>query len=49
VCSSDLPHVGHGVLRSDRCAVDIALDFINAPLSKPDGSCISRTRAIEFD
>ncbi|MCY4064335.1 MAG: alpha/beta fold hydrolase [Chloroflexi bacterium] len=44
-----LPHVGHGVLRSDRCAVDIAVDFINAPLSEPDSSCIARTRAIEFD
>lgn len=44
-----LPHVGHGVLRSDRCAIDIALDFINAPLSEPDSSCIARTRAIVFD
>lgn len=44
-----LPHVGHGVLRSDRCAVDIAVDFINEPFSEPDSSCIARTRAIEFD
>ncbi len=44
-----LPHVGHGVLRSDLCAVDIALDFINHPLSEPDSSCIARTRPIEFD
>ena len=43
------PHVGHGVLRSDRCAVDIAVDFINAPLSEPDSSCIADTRPIEFD
>lgn len=44
-----LPHVGHGVLRSDRCAVDIAVDFINAPFSEPDSSCIAETREIEFD
>ena len=44
-----LPHVGHGVLRSDRCAVDIALEFINAPLSQPDGGCIADTRAIVFE
>ncbi|MCY3833710.1 MAG: alpha/beta fold hydrolase [Chloroflexi bacterium] len=44
-----LPHVGHGVLRSERCAVYIAVDFINAPLSEPDSSCIADTRPIEFD
>lgn len=43
-----LPHVGHGVLRSDRCAVDIALDFINAPHSEPDSGCIAQTQPIAF-
>ncbi len=43
-----LPHLGHGVLRSDRCAVDIALDFINAPLNEPDSSCIAETQPIAF-
>ena len=44
-----LPHVGHGVLRSDRCAVRIAVEFIDEPLREPDSSCIADTRAIEFD
>ena len=44
-----LPHVGHGVLRSDRCAVRIAVDFINAPGSEPDSSCIADMPALEFD
>ena len=44
-----LPHVGHGVLRSDRCAVDIAVDFISEPLVEPDSKCIAETREIEFD
>ncbi len=44
-----LPHVGHGVLRSDRCAVRIAKAFISDPASKPDSSCIAATRAIDFD
>ena len=43
-----LPHVGHGVLRSDRCAVDIAVAFINTPLSEPDSSCIAQTQPIIF-
>lgn len=44
-----LPHVGHGVLRSDRCAVDIALDFINHPDEEPDVRCIDETTPIEFN
>lgn len=44
-----LPHVGHGVLRSDGCAVDIAVAFINAPHSQPDSACIARTRPIAFE
>ncbi len=42
------PHVGHGVLRSDRCAVDIAVAFINAPLREPESSCIAETPPIVF-
>lgn len=44
-----LPHVGHGVLRSEDCAVRIALAFINEPLNEPDSSCITETRAIAFE
>ena len=44
-----LPHIGHGVLRSHRCAVDIALAFIDEPLTEPDSSCIESIRAIEFE
>ncbi len=43
-----LPHVGHGVLRSDECAVEIAVAFIEDPLSGPDSSCIAETKEIEF-
>ena len=43
-----LPHVSHGVLRSDDCAVRIAVAFIDDPLREPDNSCIADTAAIEF-
>lgn len=43
------PHVGHAVLGSDRCAVEIAVAFINAPLREPDSSCIAETQPIAFD
>lgn len=44
-----LPHVGHGVLRSDRCAVRIAKAFIAKPLDEPDSSCIATTRPLDFN
>ena len=44
-----LPHVGHGVLRSDDCAIEIALAFIGEPLREPDSSCIAEMPAIDFD
>ena len=44
-----LPHVGHGVLRSDRCAVRMAKAFIADPAAEPDSSCIANTRAIDFE
>lgn len=44
-----LPHVGHGVLRSHRCAVRIALAFINEPLMEPDSSCLTAIRPLEFE
>ncbi len=44
-----LPHVSHGVLRSDDCAVRIAVAFIDDPAMEPDSSCIAETVAIEFD
>jgi len=44
-----LPHVGHGVLRSDDCAVEIALEFIDNPVTEPDISCIDETLPIIFD
>ena len=44
-----LPHVGHGVLRSDDCALAIALEFIAEPMREPDSGCIARTQPIEFE
>ena len=44
-----LPHVGHGVLRSDDCAIAIALEFIAEPMREPDSGCIAESAAIDFD
>ncbi len=43
-----LPQVGHGVLRSDKCAIDIALAFINEPFAEPNSSCIAETPTLSF-
>ena len=44
-----LPHVGHAVLRSEACAVRIAVAFLDAPLTEPDSSCIAETPSIVFN
>ncbi len=44
-----LPNVGHGVLRSERCAVEIALQFIDNPNAEPDSGCIADTPVINFE
>lgn len=43
-----LPHVAHAALRSDDCAVGIAVAFISQPLVEPDSSCIARTQPMRF-
>ncbi|MYD37640.1 MAG: alpha/beta hydrolase [Chloroflexi bacterium] len=43
-----LPHVGHAVLRSDECAVDIAVAFIKQPLTEPDSRCIASAQPMRF-
>lgn len=44
-----LPYVGHGVMRSTECAVDIALEFINAPDTEPNSDCIVDSLPLRFD
>lgn len=44
-----LPQVGHAVLRSDKCALRIALAFINDPAAEPNSGCIADLPAIEFE
>jgi pimeloyl-ACP methyl ester carboxylesterase len=36
----EFPGLGHGVMRSNRCALEIGLQFINDPSAEPDTSCI---------
>ncbi len=43
-----LPHVGHAVLRSDDCAVEIAVAFIDEPHEEPNDSCIEGMQPLRF-
>ena len=42
------PNVGHGVLRSDRCAVEIAVAFIEDPLQEPESACLEKNASDRF-
>jgi pimeloyl-ACP methyl ester carboxylesterase len=36
----EIPGIGHGAMRGDDCALDIALQFLDDPGSEPDASCL---------
>ncbi len=40
--------VGHGVIRSNTCALNIALDFLDDPTSEPDTACLAEQPAPDF-
>ncbi len=44
----EFPNVGHGVLRSESCALDMALDFIANPNQAPDSACLDKLETIFY-
>ena len=36
----EFPWMGHGVMDSDRCALEIGMQFLDDPTSEPDASCM---------
>lgn len=44
----EFPGLGHGTSVSDECALSIALEFLDDPSAKPNGSCISAMSGPDF-
>jgi pimeloyl-ACP methyl ester carboxylesterase len=44
----EFPGIGHGVMRSNRCALEIGLQFIHDPKTEPDASCVDDLTGPEF-
>ncbi|MBN1483467.1 MAG: alpha/beta fold hydrolase [Chloroflexia bacterium] len=44
----EFPNMAHGVMRSNRCALEIGMQFLNDPTSEPDTSCMEELRGTEF-
>ncbi len=44
----EVPHVGHGVVRSTACGLSVGLEFLNDPTTEPDTSCIAEMLPPEF-
>ena len=36
----EIPGIGHGAMRGDECALEIALQFLDDPAGEPDSSCL---------
>lgn len=44
----EFPTTGHGVMRSDRCALEIGLQFLDDPTTEPDASCLENLEPPDF-
>jgi metal-dependent hydrolase (beta-lactamase superfamily II)/pimeloyl-ACP methyl ester carboxylesterase len=44
----EFPGVGHGVMRSNSCGLEIGLRFLDDPTAEPDGSCLKELTGPDF-
>jgi pimeloyl-ACP methyl ester carboxylesterase len=44
----EFPNMGHGVMDSNRCALEIGLQFLDDPATEPDVSCIDDLSGPDF-
>jgi pimeloyl-ACP methyl ester carboxylesterase len=44
----EFPNMAHGVMRSDPCALQMGLAFLNDPLHAPESSCMEEQEGIQF-
>jgi pimeloyl-ACP methyl ester carboxylesterase len=45
----EFPGLTHGIVRSNTCGMDLAIQFINDPTNKPDITCMQNLPSIEFE
>ena len=45
----EFPALGHGVMDSDPCALDIGLQFLDDPATAPDASCMDSLSGPDFE
>ncbi|MGD8794832.1 MAG: alpha/beta hydrolase, partial [Anaerolineae bacterium] len=44
----EFPNMGHGVMRSDACALHIGLEFLDDPRAEPDAACLDELTGPDF-
>jgi pimeloyl-ACP methyl ester carboxylesterase len=44
----EFPNLGHGVMDSNRCALEIGLQFLDDPTTEPDASCMDDLSGPDF-
>jgi Tol biopolymer transport system component/pimeloyl-ACP methyl ester carboxylesterase len=45
----EFPNVAHGAMRSNACALEIGLQFLDDPTAEPDTSCLDKLGSPEFE
>jgi len=44
----EFANMAHGVMRSDECALNIGLQFLDDPTAEPDATCMQGSGEISF-
>ena len=44
----EFPYLAHGAMRSDRCALQIGLQFLDDPTTEPDTLCLDQLPSPDF-
>jgi pimeloyl-ACP methyl ester carboxylesterase len=44
----EFPGIGHGVMRSSECGLEIGLQFLDDPAAEPDASCLDELEGPDF-
>jgi pimeloyl-ACP methyl ester carboxylesterase len=45
----EFPGLGHGIMRSNECGLEIGLQFLEDPTSEPDASCVDELTGPDFN
>lgn len=46
--TEEFPCLSHGIMRSNKCGLEIGLQFLDGPMTELDALCIDELGALDF-